>query len=81
MVAATTAPASTVAFLFVVSFFCFITGAILRRWPDKVRAYVERVDGSVWFVGEGTHRALIRATSFALTALSLVALVAARLLY
>lgn len=80
MVLAATAPASAVVFLFVLSFFCFMCGAVLRRWPDKVQAYVERVDGSLWFVGEGTHRALIRAASFALTALSLIALVAARLL-
>ena len=79
MVVAATAPASAVVFLLVLSFLCFMSGAALRRWPDKVQAYVERVDGSLWFVTAGTHRALIQATSVALTTLSLLALVAARL--
>jgi hypothetical protein len=78
MVVAATAPSSAVVFLFVLSFLCFMSGAALRRWPDKVQAYIERVDGSLWFVAAGTHRALIHATGIALTALSLLALVAAR---
>lgn len=77
---AATAPASAVVFLLIVSFLCFLSGAALRRWPDKVQAYVERVDGSLWFVTAATHRALILATGFALTALSLIALIAARLM-
>jgi len=72
-----TEPASAVVFLFVLSFFCFMSGAALRRWPDRVQSYVERVDGSMWFVTPETHRALIRATGVALTALSLLALIAA----
>ena len=79
MFIAATAPASAVLFLFVLSFLCFMSGAALRRWPDKVQAYLERVDGSLWFVSEQTHRALIHATGAALTALSLLALIAARL--
>ncbi len=70
MVVAATAPASAVLFLFVLSFLCFMSGAALRRWPDKVQAYMERVDGSLWFVSAETHRALIHATGIALTALS-----------
>lgn len=79
MVVAATAPLSVVVFLLVLSFFCFMSGAALRRWPEKVQAYIERVDGSLWFVSADTHRALIQATAFALTSLSLLALVAARL--
>lgn len=79
MVVAATAPASAVVFLFVLSFLCFMSGAALRRWPDQVQAYIERVDGSLWFVSTATHRALIQATAFALTSLSLLAVVAARL--
>jgi hypothetical protein len=79
MFAAATAPASAVVFLFVLSFLCFISGAALRRWPEKVQAYIEQVDGSLWFVSADTHRALIYATGMALTFLSLLALVAARL--
>jgi hypothetical protein len=79
MAIAATASANAVVFLFVLSFLCFMSGAALRRWPDKVQAYVERVDGSLWFVSAATHRALIHATGFALIALSLLALIAARL--
>ena len=70
---------SAVVFLFVLSFLCFVGGAALRRWPDKVQDYMERVDGSMLFVTAETHRALIYATGVALTALSLLALVAAGL--
>jgi hypothetical protein len=78
MFVAATAPASAVVFLFVLSFLCFMSGAALRRWPDEVQAYIERVDGSLWFVTPGTHRALIQATAIALTTLSVLALIAAR---
>jgi hypothetical protein len=77
MFAAATASASAVVFLFALSFLCFMSGAALRRWPDRVQSYVERVDGSLWFVSPATHRALIHATGIALTALSLLALIAA----
>jgi hypothetical protein len=80
MFAAATTSATAVMFLFVLSFLCFMSGAALRRWPDKVQAYIERVDGSLWFVSAATHRALISATGFALTALSLLAVVVARLI-
>jgi hypothetical protein len=80
MVVTATATASAVVFLFVLSFLCFIGGRALRRWPDKVQAYMDRVDGSMLFVSAQTHRALIYATGIALTGLSLVALVAARLI-
>ena len=33
--------ASAVVFLFVLSFLCFVGGAALRRWPDKVQGYIE----------------------------------------
>jgi hypothetical protein len=79
MFAVGTAPAGAVVFLFVLSFLCFMSGAVLRRWPDRVQAYIERVDGSLWFVTPETHRALIHATGFALTALSLLAVIAARI--
>ena len=79
MAIAATAPASAVLFLFLLSFLCFMSGAALRRWPEKVQAYIERVDGSLWFVPAETHRALIHATGVALTALSVLAVIAARL--
>jgi hypothetical protein len=79
MAIAATAPASAVLFLFALSFLCFMSGAALRRWPDKVQAYLERVDGSLWFVSAETHRALIQATGIALIALSLLAVIAARI--
>ena len=75
---AATAASSAVLFLFVLSFVCFMVGSALRRWPERVQAYMDRVDGSLLFVSTGTHRALIHATGIALTALSLLALIAAR---
>ena len=80
MVVTATAPQSAVLFLFVLSFLCFMSGAAIRRWPDRIQAYLEEVDGSLWFVSAATHRALLLATGFALTTLSLLALVAARLI-
>jgi hypothetical protein len=77
---AVTALAPTVLFLLALSFLCFMSGAALRRWPDQVQAYMERVDGSLWFVSAATHRALILATGIAMTVLSLLALVAAPLI-
>jgi hypothetical protein len=64
--------------LLVVSFLCFMGGAALRRWPDKVETFMGRYDGSLLFIAATTHRALIYATSIALTGLSLLAVVAAR---
>ena len=58
MVIAATASPSAVLFLFVLSFVCFMVGAALRRWPDKVQAYMDWVDGSMLFVSAETHRAL-----------------------
>ena len=72
------APSSAVLFLFALSFLCFMSAAALRRWPERVQAYMDRYDGSLWFVSESTHRALINATAIALTGLSLLAVVAAR---
>ncbi len=80
MVVAATASQSAVLFLLVLSFLCFMSGAALRRWPDRIQAYVERVDGSLWFVSAATHRALIFATGIVLTGLSVLAVVVARLI-
>ncbi len=80
MVVTATASASAVVFLIVLSFLCFLGGAALRRWPAKVQAYMDHVDGSMLFVSAETHRALIYATGVALTGLSLLALVAGYLL-
>ncbi len=80
MVVSATAPSLAVVFLFAVSFVCFMSGAVLRRWPEEVQAYMEQVDGSLWFVSAATHRALIVATRLVLTTLSLLALVAAPLI-
>ena len=80
MVIAATASPGAVLFLLVLSFVCFMMGAAVRRWPDKVQAYMDWVDGSMLFVSAETHRALIHATGIALTVLSVLALIAARLI-
>jgi hypothetical protein len=54
-----------------------MAGGALRRWPGKVQAWIDEVDGSMLFVSPETHRSLIYATGVALTGLSLLALVAA----
>ena len=80
MVVAAAGPTSTVLFLFVLSYACFMLGAALRRWPDREQAYMDRVDGSMLFVSSEGHRALIYSTGVALTALSVLALLAAGLI-
>jgi hypothetical protein len=80
MVIAATAAPTAVLFLCVLSFLCFMLGAALRRWPDRVQAYMDRVDGSMLFVSSAAHRALIYSTGVALTVLSVLALLAAKLL-
>ena len=80
MIIAATAPASSVLFLFVLSFVCFMLGATFLRWPDRVQAYIERVDGSMLFISTEAHRVLIHSTGVALTVLSLLALLAASLI-
>jgi hypothetical protein len=76
MVAAATAP-SAVLFLLTLSFVCFMSGAVLRRWPDRVLGYGDRVVGSRWVVRPSSLRALGSATGIALTGLSVLAVVAA----
>ena len=75
-----TLPSSAVFFLFALSFICFMSGAAIRQWPEKVQAYMDEVDGSLWFVSATAHRALITTTWVALTILSVLALIAARLI-
>lgn len=63
--------------LVILSFVCFIAGAVFRRWPDKVREVFETVDGSIFIMTEETHRALITTSGWVLTLLSVTALLAA----
>jgi hypothetical protein len=66
--------------LSLVSFLSFLAGGVLRRWPDKVREYLEPVDGSLIFLTPEAHLALVTASAWALHAVSMAALVAAALL-
>jgi hypothetical protein len=66
--------------LCVVSFLSFVVGGVFRRWPDKVRAHCEPLDGSLIFLTPEAHLALITASAWALHAASMAALVAAALL-
>lgn len=65
--------------LIVVSFLSFVTGAVFRTWPDKVRDHVETVDGSLSFLSAEAHLAFITFSAWALNAASVAALVAAAL--
>jgi hypothetical protein len=66
-----------VAALVVISFCSFVTGVVFRKWPDKVQAYTETLDGSAWVVGVDAHRAMIGRSGAVLVALSFAALLAA----
>jgi hypothetical protein len=63
--------------LVVISFCSYVAGVVFRKWPDKVQAYTESLDGSAWFLGADAHRALIDRSGLALMALSFAALLAA----
>ncbi|MFO7287429.1 MAG: hypothetical protein LOD94_16930 [Gammaproteobacteria bacterium] len=69
-------PAAAVTLL-ILSFLCFIAGAVFRRWPDKVGDLVGTIDGSVWWMPREMHLSMITTSSWALTILSLAALLAA----
>lgn len=73
------ASAGTAAALIVISFVSYVAGLVLGKWPEKVREYVEGIDGSVAFLTEQAHRALTRLCSRALLGISFAALLAAAL--
>lgn len=68
---------STAAALLVISFFSFLGGTVLRKWPDKVQRYTEDIDGWILFMAPATYRASIVTCGHALVAISFVALAAA----
>jgi hypothetical protein len=63
--------------LVTVSFVSFVAGLIFRKWPDKVQAYTEDIDGFAWLVTPETHRAMIAQCGGVLVAVSFAALLAA----
>jgi hypothetical protein len=66
-----------VAVLVIVSFVSFVAGFVFRKWPDKVQAFTEEVDGFALFVTPEAHRAMIVQCGFVLVAVSFAALLAA----
>ena len=66
-----------IASLVVISFCSFVAGVVFRKWPEKVQAYTETLDGSAWILGPDVHRAQIGRSGVLLVALSFAALVAA----
>jgi hypothetical protein len=66
--------------LILLSFGCFVAGTIFRKWPEKVREYVETIDGSVMLLTREAHQAMIITSAWGLTVVSLAALVAAALI-
>lgn len=73
----TSADPAAAAALVVVSFVCCIAGAVLRRWPDRVRDLVGIVDGSILHLTRDAHLVVVRSSAWALSFLSVAALVAA----
>lgn len=63
--------------LVVLSFVSLIGGVILQKWPEKVRAMTEDVDGFAWFVPPEAQRAMIVQAGFLLRVISFVALLGA----
>jgi len=66
-----------VAALVAISFFSFLAGLVLRKWPEKIREYVEDIDGSVLFLSREAHRAMIDVCGRALILISVATLLAA----
>ncbi len=63
--------------LVAVSFVSYLGGVICRKWPDRVQAYTETLDGSMWLIPPQAHRALIQSSGLALVAMSFAALLGA----
>jgi len=80
MEAGVSSDTAAAAALVLISFCSFIAGAILRKWPERVREYVENLDGFVLLLSPEAHRALISASAIGLWATSAVALLAAAFL-
>ena len=71
------ASSDAVVALAVISFFSFLAGVVFRKWPEKVREYVEDLDGSLLFLSREAHRAMIDICGRMLTLISVAALLAA----
>ena len=67
-----------IATLVAVSFFAFVAGTVLRKWPDKVQEHLETIDGSFVMLTAGAQRTAIQTSGIALTVLSIAALIATR---
>ena len=63
--------------LLVISFGAFLIGTVFRKWPDKVLAYLETIDGSTQLLRAETQRNLTEICGFTLIVLSFAALLAA----
>ncbi len=63
--------------LLVISFCSFLMGTVFRKWPDKVLAYLETIDGSTQLLRAETQRTLTELSGLALIVLSFAALLAA----
>jgi hypothetical protein len=63
--------------LFLVSLLSLIGGVIFQKWPEKVQAATEAVDGFAWFVTPEVHRAMIVQSGVLLRVMSFAALLGA----
>jgi hypothetical protein len=67
----------TVAVLIGVSFIAFLLGEIFRKWPEKIEALTENIDGYAWFLSPAANRALIVQSGAVLVGLSFATLLLA----
>ena len=63
--------------LFLVSLLSLIGGVIFQKWPDKVQAATEAVDGYAWLVTPEVQRAMIVQSGVLLRVMSFAALLGA----
>ena len=63
--------------LVAVSFVSFVGGLIFRKWPEKVQAYTEDMDGFAWLITPEANREMIAQCGGVLVVVSFAALFAA----
>ncbi|HEY8519779.1 MAG TPA: hypothetical protein VIN61_06855 [Gammaproteobacteria bacterium] len=66
--------------LVAISFFSFVTGTVMRKWPEKVQEHAGNIDPLLSLLSPRVHRAMIEVCGVALVTLSMVALLAIALI-
>jgi hypothetical protein len=67
----------TVAALVGISFVALVLGEILRKWPEKVEALTESINGYAWLISPAANRTMIVQSGAVLVGLSFATLLLA----